>query len=288
MCEFIVCRERVLFVLEPIFHRTIWGGARLVSVYGDKAIGLGHLYSLRCTDVGSNTILNGKYAGQRLFDIIGAYPLSIALVDAASDLSIQVHPGGELSKYESYFFINAPESGRIYCGIDDMPQSDIASLAETGSILPSIRQVPVQSAEYISIGPQTVHALTAGSFVYEIEQGEENTYRLYDYGRADNDGKMRDLQIGQAIRALDVTLTAEARRYPPNSAITEKTYSTQLLANIEDVENSGSVFGCLTLLSGRAVVDGVDMKTGMTVILAPNEKLEGLDIEKCILAYSLV
>ena len=262
-----------MFVLEPVFHKTIWGGDRLVSVYGKQAAGMGHLYSLRCKDENSNIILNGKYAGKHLYNIIGEYPLSLAIVDAAQNLSIQVHPGGSLAKYESYFFIEAPKSGYIYCGIDNMSR---------------FGQLAVQSGDYIFIEPCTVHALTAGSLVYEIEQGEDNTYRLFDYNRTDADGNKRDLQIEEAVDVLEPSLKAKPRKYQSCEAISEKTYSTEFLTNIKTYVNTGSAYGCLTLLSGEAVIDGVPLKMGMTVLLESGEKLEGLAIEQCIAAHSLI
>jgi len=277
-----------MFVLEPIFHKTIWGGSRLVSVYGEQAEGLGHLYSLRCKDENSNVILNGKYAGKKLFNVIGEYPLSLAIVDAVQNLSIQVHPGGSSAKYESYFFIGAPKSGYIYCGIDDIVSDTIRTKIESGLILSHIGTVAVHNGDYIFIEPRTVHALTAGSFVYEIEQGEDDTFRLFDYNRTDSNGNKRGLQVEEAINVLESSSKAVACKYQPNTAIKEKTYTTKYLTNITAYANTESVCECLTLLSGEAIIDGVSLKTGMTVFLKPDEKIDSLKIEKCIVARSLI
>jgi mannose-6-phosphate isomerase len=278
-----------MLVLEPIFHKTLWGGNRLSGIYGEQATGLGHLYSFRCKPhERSNMILNGKYAGQLLFDVIGAYPLSIALDDAASDLSIQVHPGGDAAKYESYFFIDAPAAGYIYCGIENMTTPEIRAAAKAGTIAELIRRTPIVRGDYVYIAPRTVHALTAGSFVYECEYGEDNTYRLYDYNRTDADGNRRALQLEHAIGVLDTSLKPVIRKYLPGTAIAEKTYETRLLAGITGYINRRSTIECLTLLSGSAIVDGVSLKTGMTVILEPGEMLERLAVERCIVARSLI
>jgi mannose-6-phosphate isomerase len=281
-------RVFVMYVLEPIFHKTIWGGGRFVGVYGEQAAGLGHLYSLRCNNSDSNVILNGKYAGRKLFDAIGAYPLSIALVDALRDLSIQVHPGGKSAKYESYYFIDAPKSGCIYCGLAGyISATDIRTAVESGSILPHISRVSVEQGDYICIEPHTVHALTSGSFVYEIEQGEDNTYRLFDYDRTDADGSRRELHIEQATSALDVSRKATTRKYQANAVIREKTYETRLLKDISSYVNHSAIYECLTLLSGVAVVADTSLKIGMSVLVEPGETLERLGIERCIAARPL-
>lgn len=277
-----------MFVLEPIFHKTIWGGNRLVDVYGEQAIGLGHLYSLRCRDGDSSIILNGVYKGIRLFDVIGEYPLSLAMVDAALDLSIQVHPGGDIAKYESYFFIEAPISGHIYGGINDMASEKIRMAAEDGSILSHVKRIMIKNSDYVIIEPRTVHALTAGSFVYEIEQGDDNTYRLFDYNRKGPDGNQRDLQVEQAIDSLDMSVKVVPRRYETSKEITEKTYSTRLFSKLSVYSNDTPGIECLTLIAGNATIDNVPIKAGMTVVIEPGEKIERLAIECCIAARLMI
>ncbi|MDR1581357.1 MAG: class I mannose-6-phosphate isomerase [Synergistaceae bacterium] len=277
-----------MFVLQPIFHKTIWGGGKLISVYGEDARGVAHLYSLRCKDENSNIILNGKFAGRRLYEVIGPYPLSIALVDAAENLSVQVHPGGESAKYESYFFIDAPVSGSVYCGTDGMPREEIRRLAESGALLSHIKRLAVKDGDYVFIEPRTVHALTAGSFVYEIEEGNDCTYRLFDYNRTDADGKVRELQTERAAEVLDPSKEAVVRGYRPNTPVTEKTYETRLLTDISAFHNHEPNDECLTLLSGDAVIDGIQLKTGMSVLMEPGESVENVSIGRCIVARALM
>ena len=45
----------------------------------------------------------------------------------------------------------------------------------------------------------------AGIMVAELQQNSDTTYRLYDYGRLDADGKPRQLHLDQAIRTADLS-----------------------------------------------------------------------------------
>ena len=278
-----------MLVLEPMFHKTIWGGNRLDSVYGKKAEGLGHLYSVRAKKgERSNIILNGKYAGRTLYEVAGEYPLSIALVDAASDLSIQVHPGDVAeNKHESYYFIQAPSASYIYCGLCGIPAEGLRAACESGSVLPHIGQLPVKAGDYAYIGPGLVHALTAGSFVYEIEQGADKTYRLFDYNRKGDDGKPRCLHLEQALAVLNTATSPKRQVYQVGTEIGERTYATKLLGGLTAFENEGTEAVCITLLSGEAVLDGVTLKTGMSVVVEPKERLSGFYMEKCMAAKNL-
>ena len=265
-----------MFILQPIFHHDIWGGNRLVGIYGKDAEGLAHLYSVRCKSKDTNIILNGKYKGQPLYDIIGEYPLSIALVDAAENLSIQVHPGGKLSKLESYYFIEPPNNGYIYCGLNSPIIGD--------DVLSYVNKIQVKKGDYCTIKTGTVHALTSGSFVYEIEHGEDITYRIYDYGRTDKTGKMRPLHLEQAMEVIDSSMQSIATQYLPNTVKIEDAYETNFLTGIDSFTNSKQGFCCLTVISGTADIDGVLVKQGMTIMLEEGETIKCVGIAACISA----
>ena len=48
-----------------------------------------------------------------------------------------------------------------------------------------------------------VHALGAGSLIFEIQQNSDTTYRVFDWNRLGLDGKPRELHIPQALAAID-------------------------------------------------------------------------------------
>ena len=156
--------------------------------------------------------------------------------------------------------------------------------ANNGELLPYISHAPIQAGDYIHIEPCAVHALTAGSFVYEIEHGIDNTFRLFDYGRTDVLGKQRELHVDEAIESLDSTLKATARAASTNFIISEKYYALQLLKDVSIIKNVETTFTCFTLLSGYAVIDGIKMNTGMSVVLEPGEVLKSLNVESGFIA----
>ncbi|MDL2288117.1 class I mannose-6-phosphate isomerase [Oscillospiraceae bacterium OttesenSCG-928-F05] len=277
-----------MFVLEPIFHYAIWGGDRLKPFYGERAAGLAHLYALWCKKDKSNVILNGVHAGERLVDIIGEYPLTLAIVDAKDDLSIQVHPLGAEAKREAYYFLEAPECGYIYNGVTTDKKSVFASAAKANATMTLVNRVAVSDHDYIYVAPGTLHAMTAGSLVYEIEEGSDKTYRIYDYDRVDHDGRQRELHVEQALDVLDVALVSGAGRYPESGEIREETFSTQLMQNMTEYTNTGDRLACLTVLRGCPVVDDINMTCGMAVILEPGESVRSDETIDCIAAKFLI
>ncbi len=49
----------------------------------------------------------------------------------------------------------------------------------------------------------TVHAITAGLVIAEIQQSSDTTYRVYDWGRTGLDGRPRELHLEQSASCLD-------------------------------------------------------------------------------------
>ena len=126
-----------MLILKRIIHTTIWGGPKISQLTGVEGDKIGHLYSLYCREGISNEILNGKWKGQCLNDVFPMFkgdfnmsryeyfPLTLALTEAHENLSIQVHPNDEQAnklenkargKRESWYFIDAPASGKIIDG----------------------------------------------------------------------------------------------------------------------------------------------------------------------------
>ena len=54
------------------------------------------------------------------------------------------------------------------------------------------------------IPSRTLHAIGPGILLAEVQQSSNVTYRIYDYGRLDADGKPRRLHIRQAVEVTDL------------------------------------------------------------------------------------
>lgn len=282
-----------MLVLKRIVHTTIWGGpkiSRLAGVDGDR---IGHLYSLYCREGISNEILNGEWKGRCLNEVfplikdkVGMaqyeyFPLTLALTEAQENLSIQVHPNDEAAnalehrargKRESWYFIDAPTSGTIINGCTCRDKAEESQMIAEGRFMEMTDTLAVKPGDYVFVEPGTLHAITAGSLVFEIEEGSDFTYRFYDYDRTDADGKPRELHVEKATSALDINLKSEVKAYN-RQEIKEKTYSTKLINNIDIYTNESNTIECFTLVKGAMSADSVEILPGSTVLLWPGEEL---------------
>ena len=288
-----------MLILKRIIHTTIWGGPKISQLAGVEGQNIGHLYSLYCREGISSEILNGKWKGQTLNEVFQLFkgefgmshydyfPLTLALTEAQENLSIQVHPNDAAAnalehrargKRESWYFIDAPTSGTIINGCTCRDAEQEAEMIAQGQFMAMADTLAVKVGDYVFVEPGTLHAITAGSLVFEIEEGADFTYRFYDYDRTDPQGNKRELHVEKATSALDIHLKSQVRHYN-GQEIQEKTYSTKLINASAAYSNESGTLECFTLVRGMLSCDGIDVAPGSTILLWPGETLDTQQVE---------
>lgn len=283
-----------MLILKRIVHTTIWGGPKISTLAGVEGDHIGHLYSLYCRKGISNEILNGQWKGQYLNEVFPLFkhevglsryeyfPLTLALTEAHENLSIQVHPTDAIAsalehqsrgKRESWYFIDAPVSGTIINGCTCRSKAQETEMIEQGRFMEMADTLPVKQGDYVFVEPGTLHAITAGSLVFEIEEGSDFTYRFYDYDRTDAQGNKRELHIEKATATLDIGLKSVVKRYK-GEEITEKTYSTKIINKTALYKNESGSIECFTLVRGHLHASGIDIAPGSTILLWHGETLD--------------
>ena len=283
-----------MLIIKTEVHETIWGGKKLTKYSGTNSEKIGHLYSINCNANETNIILNGEYKGKTLNEWFSQnkgkygleeyeyFPLVIALVEANDNLSIQVHPDDEtapildtrikLGKNESWFFIDAPDSAAIYDGCLCKSMDELKTAIAHGKMESVTDKIPIKKGDYTYIVAGTLHALSKGSLVYEIEENAGCTYRFYDFDRLDKDGKKRPLQIPEAFYSIHLENKSQIKHYT-DIPIEERRYFTQHFNSIPSYKNTANTIQVFTLLSNECEIDGIRIMPGMSVILAPNEAI---------------
>lgn len=281
-----------MLVIKTIIHETVWGGNRLAKYCDSNSKNIGHLYSLISNDTFESEILNGKYKGQsfkKYFDEnkerlnLGQYknfPFLIALVDATDDLSLQVHPNDEVAKElenldfgknESFYFLESPKTNRMFMGCKAKDLKELQEKIALKKYNETFGYLPVKIGDYVYIEAGTVHALSAGSLVYEIEENCDATYRIYDFDRVDKNGKKREIHLQSALKSICLDKKSTPKQY--SGEIKERFYSTRLFENEVNHTNTSKTIECLTFLSEEAKVDEFLIKKGTTIVLEPNESI---------------
>jgi mannose-6-phosphate isomerase len=140
------------------------------------------------------------------------FPLLVKLIDAAENLSIQVHPDDEaarnmdrLGKTEAWHVLSADPDAVLYLGLRaGISVSEFIARCRLGVATSEyLRQVPAVPGTTMLIPAGTVHAIGAGVLAYEVQQPSDVTYRLDDWGRVDAAGRPRELHIDLGLAVID-------------------------------------------------------------------------------------
>lgn len=213
-----------LLFLEPVFKTMIWGGNKLATEFGYSipADNTGECWAISAHKNGDCSIKNGEYQGRTLSwlwdnhrELFGdasgeVYPLLIKIIDAKTDLSIQVHPddtyarekeNGALGKTECWYILDCDEDGEIVIGHNAMDKEELTQMIVEKRWKELIRVCKVKKGDFFQIEPGTVHAIKKGTLILETQQNSDITYRLYDYDRLDH-GKPRELHIDKSIDVI--------------------------------------------------------------------------------------
>ena len=207
--------------LKPACKDYLWGGERLSAEYGIRSDchPLAEAWMLSCHSDGPSRIENGPFAGRTLAEYLQAqgedgkdFPILIKLIDAARDLSIQVHPSdgyaqaheGQRGKTEAWLVLDAAPGAFLYYGFRGTPSAEeVAAAAADGTLTELLQAVPVSRGDLFFIPAGTVHAIGAGVLVAEVQQNSNVTYRVFDYHRLGADGKPRPLHLQKALEVMD-------------------------------------------------------------------------------------
>lgn len=215
--------KEILF-LEPVFKEMIWGGNRLETEFNYKIPSntTGECWAVSAHKNGDCLIKNGSYKGKKLSELwdnhrelFGGiegkeFPLLVKIIDAKSDLSIQVHPdddyanrneNGSLGKTECWYILDSDTNGEIVVGHNAKSKDDLKDMITKKRWTDLIQVRPIRKGDFFQITPGTVHAIKGGTLILETQQSSDVTYRLYDYDRL-QDGKPRELHIDKSIDVI--------------------------------------------------------------------------------------
>ncbi len=237
----------------PATKAYIWGGTTLKEKWGKNADTETIAECWELSSFPGAESIDSK-SGKKLSQIISDnpeyfggkanesyFPILVKLIDAAGDLSIQVHPddnyakeneNGSFGKTEMWYIADAKEDAAIYFGFSkDTSRKEVAESIKNNKITDLLTKVPVKKGDSFFVPAGTVHALLSGVTVVEIQQNSNITYRVYDYDRRDKDGNPRELHIEKALDVLNYKKSETT--LSKDTDLTQKGVYKRLLADCE-------------------------------------------------------
>ena len=226
-------------LLRPAEKDYLWGGTRLKEEYGKQTelVPLAETWECSTHPDGPSVVVSGPFAGRTLVEVLRAHPeflgtkaqtageipILVKLIDAAQDLSLQVHPDdiyaraheGQNGKTEFWYVLDAKPGASLVCGFAHaVTKKQLRQAIQTGQLDKHLQRVLVHRGDVFYIPAGTIHALGAGILVAEVQESSNVTYRVYDYDRVDRQGRRRPLHFDKAAEVLDMRPSADFRQRP--------------------------------------------------------------------------
>ncbi len=308
------CMDRTFnirpFKFVPYLRTVLWGGERIAQYKGiDTDLHqVGESWEISGVEGHESVVAEGEDKGLTLPELIDKYrgnlvgdsvykehgnqfPLLVKIIDAKRDLSLQVHPGDQLArqrhgcsgKTEMWYILDAEADAAIYAGLSmSITPADYRRMVADGSIMEAVARHSSHRGDLFFLPSGRIHAIGAGNFLVEIQQTSDITYRVYDYGRVDADGKPRELHTELAMDAIDYHVYDNYKiesKQETDGGVTElvkcKYFNTYkiIVDGAYDADLShGDTFCVLMCLEGGAVITDnfgniVEMRRGETVLV---------------------
>lgn len=290
--------------LTPVLKDYIWGGKKFEKMYGRDNGGekISESWEISVHPDGMS-----RYEGGTLADYLkqnpqavdkkgSPFPVLIKYIDAAQNLSVQVHPDDEYArrvendngKTEMWYIIGADDGAGIYCGFKrDTDREEFLSKVKDGTVEELLNFIPVKEGDCYLIEAGTVHAIGAGCVICEVQQSSNVTYRVYDYNRKGADGKLRPLHIEKAVEVIDFkafenhTGTGALARVQGGTMrrLTGCKYFECRKLDLDGMfsEENEATFTAINVLKGTGRADGKEFKAGDSFFVPCGERysLEG-------------
>ncbi len=233
-----------LFLFRPIFKRMLWGGTEILRLKGlpsDTDDGVGESWEISGIKGNESVVCGGPCDGMSLPELLASggeelvgrdsfrrygtsFPLLVKFIDASQDLSVQVHPNDELArlrhgcpgKTEMWYVVAARPGACLLSGFSRRVSPEEYERRVGDCTLPEVLQRhEVRAGDVFYLPAGRVHSIGAGCLICEIQQASDITYRIYDFGRIDKDGRPRPLHVEEAREAIDFSVVSPEPQLQP-------------------------------------------------------------------------
>ncbi|MDB5025624.1 MAG: sugar-phosphate isomerase [Mucilaginibacter sp.] len=230
------------FRVVPFFDPGVWGGQWMKDVFNLDANAINYAWGFDCVPEENSVLLkygniffetpamnlvfyqSKKLLGEAVQARFGdEFPIRFDFLDTmeGGNLSLQVHPttryiqeqfGMQYTQDESYYILDGCADAVVYLAlkndvIPDLMISELAAAQEKAgdfNVNKHVCKWPVKKHDHILIPAGTVHCSGANTMVLEISATPYIfTFKLWDWGRNDLDGKPRPINVNHGKKVID-------------------------------------------------------------------------------------
>ena len=281
----------MILFLKPYFELKPWSGLELSNIY-DCPIGTGEAWIVSGYKNKSSIIMNGKFAGKSLRtiwnehpELFGSFqdkefPLLLKLISAKDNLSVQVHPNDDyalktknsLGKFECWYILPETKASTVTLGVNVKSSSELQDVINKGLIEEFLINKSIEKDDLVIVEPGTVHAINGGTFLLEVQESSDITYRLYDFNRLPK----RELHIEDSLKVIDFNNAKNRIHKFKNQDTFKNAHFNMYKLFVEDrTVYENKEFEIFYIIDGKGEVNGTSVKKGDTfIITSDSQKIE--------------
>jgi mannose-6-phosphate isomerase len=215
--------------IEPVFYPRIWGARALAPLFPEKTnlpepIGEAWLTGLDCCiatgPLAGKTLgeawreMPAEWRGTRLAQT-AHFPLLVKFIFPNDKLSIQVHPddayaaaheqaSGGRGKTEMWHAVSAEQGAKVLVGLKPgVTKERFLEFLASHELEELLEAYEVKLGDTFFVPAGTPHTIGPRMVLCEVQEYSDLTYRVYDYGRVDAQGKTRELHIDRALEVVN-------------------------------------------------------------------------------------
>lgn len=224
---------------RPILKQVLWGGNKIIPFkqLDAEMEQVGESWEVSGVKDNESIVANGQYEGMKLNDLVALlkgdlvgkenyerfgneFPLLIKFIDASKQLSIQVHPNDEQAKAkglkrgktEMWYIMESAPDATLLSGLKRaITPEEYKAMVENDTITDALCEYRVGEGDVFYLPAGRIHSIGTGTFLAEIQETSDVTYRIYDFKRKDKDGNYRQLHTEAAAECIDYSVENDYR-----------------------------------------------------------------------------
>lgn len=273
----------MILFLKPYFEIKPWAGNELNKMF-DCPANSGEAWIVSGYKNKSSIITNGKYKGQTLRNVwikhpelFGnfkdkEFPLLLKLISSKDKLSVQVHPNDDyalktknsLGKFECWYILPETKNKNITVGINVKNQIELKDVLDKGLVEEYLINKEIRQDDLIVIEPGTVHAICEDTFLLEVQESSDITYRLYDYNRK----PLRELHIKDSLNVIDFNNSKNViYNFKDEDTFKNNHFNMYKLKVCGTKEYKNKGFEIFYIISGEGKINDSNIKKGDAFII---------------------
>ena len=302
--------KRSILKLKPHFEYRVWANENLKTIFNLDQDKIGEAWLISALENKSSIITNLDQQQSLLdfynnpenaaffndYNLNNPYPMLAKIIDAKADLSVQIHPDdqyakqfNQLGKTECWYILDTKNNNEIVLGHNAKSLEAFKDAINNQQWDQLLKKQPIKKDDFIYVPAKKIHAIKAGTLIYELQQSSDITYRVYDYDRLDN-GQKRELHLDHVFNLIEA----------PDQDLALNQVSNQvdyLVANeqfyLKVIDNNGSneyqfknaKWIQLSVIEGSGKINNLDADKFDSFLIAHNASLIIEGKCKCLISF---